>query len=291
MEYKSMTAEVYDHTQDSVLALTDMNGGMYRVQTLPLPKVGGASGIDGIFMFTVWVKPMLDMRLVVNVLGAAKNFELAVSEGWQKLEVYCESPANENIDFMPIYSKAADSKLGEDLYLYKAMLELGNRASDWSPAPEDTETDIARLVNRVRDVELKADYDKITAYVVRTDTYRQGMNDFLDQARSDLTATEEKWNLTFSELEKKAGEGTEWVTRNKTWMDADSKGLHMGKSDSAFTMDLSNEELAFNQNGNKVAHINNQSMHITNAEITSRMNIGKFAFVPTDTGMALIYVG
>ena len=56
-------------------------------------------------------------------------------------------------------------------------------------------------------------------------------------------------------------------------------------------MDLSNEKLSFKDNGNEVAYISNQVLSIQNAKVLSRFAIGKFAFVPTDTGMALIYIG
>ena len=43
--------------------------------------------------------------------------------------------------------------------------------------------------------------------------------------------------------------------------------IELGKVGNAFTAELSNEELAFKENGQKIAYISNQSLVITNAEI------------------------
>ena len=46
--------------------------------------------------------------------------------------------------------------------------------------------------------------------------------------------------------------------------------IELGKVGNAFTAELSNEELAFKENGQKIAYISNQSLVITNAEIRNR---------------------
>lgn len=43
--------------------------------------------------------------------------------------------------------------------------------------------------------------------------------------------------------------------------------IELGKVGNAFTAELSNEELAFKENGQKIAYISNNSLVITNAEI------------------------
>ena len=57
----------------------------------------------------------------------------------------------------------------------------------------------------------------------------------------------------------------------------------------AFTAELSNEELAFKENGQKIAYISNQSLVITNAEIRNKLSLGNesrgwFDFIPRING-------
>ena len=50
--------------------------------------------------------------------------------------------------------------------------------------------------------------------------------------------------------------------------------IELGKVGNAFTAELSNEELAFKENGQKIAYISNQSLVITNAEIRNKLSLG-----------------
>lgn len=65
--------------------------------------------------------------------------------------------------------------------------------------------------------------------------------------------------------------------------------IELGKVGNAFTAELSNEELAFKENGQKIAYISNQSLVITNAEIRNKLSLGNesrgwFDFIPRATG-------
>lgn len=65
--------------------------------------------------------------------------------------------------------------------------------------------------------------------------------------------------------------------------------IELGKVGNAFTAELSNEELAFKENGQKIAYISNQSLVITNAEIRNKLSMGNesrgwFDFIPRTNG-------
>ena len=61
-------------------------------------------------------------------------------------------------------------------------------------------------------------------------------------------------------------------------------GIEIGKSNSPFVAKLSNEELAFIQNGNKVAYISDSKLLITDANVLNSLTIGHFAFIPHENG-------
>ena len=65
--------------------------------------------------------------------------------------------------------------------------------------------------------------------------------------------------------------------------------IELGKVGNAFTAELSNEELAFKENGQKIAYLSNQSLVITNAEIRNKLSLGNesrgwFDFIPRTNG-------
>lgn len=65
--------------------------------------------------------------------------------------------------------------------------------------------------------------------------------------------------------------------------------IELGKVGNAFTAELSNEQLAFKENGQTIAYISNQSLVITNAEIRYRLSLGTeergwFDFIPRSSG-------
>lgn len=65
--------------------------------------------------------------------------------------------------------------------------------------------------------------------------------------------------------------------------------IELGRVGNAFTAELSNEQLAFKENGQTIAFISNQSLVITNAEIRYRLSLGDesrgwFDFIPRTSG-------
>ena len=65
--------------------------------------------------------------------------------------------------------------------------------------------------------------------------------------------------------------------------------IELGKTGNAFTAELSNEQLAFKEDGQTIAYISNQSLVITNAEIRNKLSLGTedrgwFDFIPRVSG-------
>ena len=60
--------------------------------------------------------------------------------------------------------------------------------------------------------------------------------------------------------------------------------ITLGKEDSPFTAELTSTELAFKQNGQKIAYISNNKLYITDAEAVYSIKIGNFRFKPRDNG-------
>lgn len=73
--------------------------------------------------------------------------------------------------------------------------------------------------------------------------------------------------------------------------------IELGKVGNSFTAELSNEQLAFKENGQIIAYISNQSLVITNAEIRYRLSLGTeergwFDFIPRSSGnLSIVWRG
>lgn len=73
--------------------------------------------------------------------------------------------------------------------------------------------------------------------------------------------------------------------------------IELGKVGNAFTTELSNEQLAFKENGQTIAYISNQSLVITNAEIRYKLSLGTenrgwFDFIPRQNGnLSIVWRG
>lgn len=82
----------------------------------------------------------------------------------------------------------------------------------------------------------------------------------------------------------------------KTWQTFSETGLELGKSNSPFRVLLSNNQLSFKENEETVAHINNNSLHITRARVKQSLAIGTedngfFEWVTVPDGQGLKWGG
>ncbi len=103
---------------------------------------------------------------------------------------------------------------------------------------------------------------------------------FRETVTSDFEQTNENINMKFTT----ALEATDIVNGSletykaevQNYIRFNSSGIELGKSDSPFKSNLSNEKLSFSQDGNEVAYISNNKMYITSAEITTDLRLGNF---------------
>ena len=85
-----------------------------------------------------------------------------------------------------------------------------------------------------------------------------------------------------------------YASDTAVYMRYDNTGtLELGKSDSDFKTQITNQKLSFLERGNEVAYISNQSMYITQARVTDVLAIGTnngngyFDWAVTSTGLGL----
>ena len=151
-----------------------------------------------------------------------------------------------------------------------AKLERGTINTDWSPAPEDTETDMGQLES------------SITSTVTRVNTLEQNMNG---------------WEFNFAEISKEISDingqlTVDSISSKIKYIRFENGTIIIGIEGNDLELHISNDRVSFLDKGVEVAYISNQQLYITNAEVENQLRIGKFQFVPRSNGnLTLKYVG
>lgn len=177
-------------------------------------------------------------------------------------------------------------------------LEEGNKATDWTPAPEDVDEAInTERTERQSAIETKA--NEITSKVSETYVSNSALNHYKEEVSTQFSQTKNDFTWTVNKsVEDTKNEfkgqissvngrvdGLKQTTDNvNSYMSFDNDGLTLGKSDSAFKTKITNEEWSIQKNGAKVTYINDQTMYITDGQFTQSLKVGAFGFVPRANG-------
>lgn len=192
-----------------------------------------------------------------------------------------------------------------DFVFWHPKMETGNRATDWTPAPEDVDASISDVVSSV-DLQLDnvrsqitASADNIKSEVVANYATKSGLNAISQQLSSAIEQTERDFTLSVSQITQKqtnmesAQETTaEQLALINTYMTFGQDGLEIGKTGDPLTFRVDNDRLSFYMNDIEVAYLTDNKLYINHGEIKTSMKIGKFSFEPQANGnMSLIYTG
>lgn len=217
----------------------------------------------------------------------------------QKIIVPVQASANvgtaASIQF---YNSNANVEASFTARFKNVKLELGNKATDWTPAPEDVDNAInEERTTRQSAIETKA--NEITSKVSETYVSNSTFEHYQNTVSSQFTQTKKDftWSINQSVTDAKnemSGQidsvngrvdGLKQTTDNvNNYMSFDNDGLTLGKSDSAFKTKITNQEWSIQKNGAKVTYINDQTMYITDGQFTRSLKIGNFGFVPRANG-------
>ena len=184
------------------------------------------------------------------------------------------------------------------IYIKKIKLELGNKPTDWTPAPEDVDEAInTERTERQSAIETKA--NEITSKVSETYVSNSAFEHYQNTVSTQFTQTKNDftWSINQSVTDAKNEmsdqidsvngrvDGLKQTTDNvNSYMSFDNNALTLGKSDSAFKTKITNQEWSIQKNGAKVTYINDQTMYITDGQFTQSLKVGAFGFVPRANG-------
>ena len=187
---------------------------------------------------------------------------------------------------------------GDYFSLSNLKLERGSRATDWTAAPEDLEEEIETKLAAVH-ARISNEGDSIRSEVQATYALASDMTQVAEQVSTLAEQTENNytWSVTrVNQLQQDldtAREATEEeLAVMRSYMTFGEDGLSIGKTGNPFTFRVANDRLAFYMNDTEVAYLSNNKLYVTQAEILTRLIIGKFAFEPQSNGnLSLIFNG
>ena len=154
------------------------------------------------------------------------------------------------------------------------------------------EDDIAALQENVRECysEISKSSEQIRLAVREDYISRSEMATIQQDFQSTITQNSSEIRMDFSTITDELKDN---IATNQELLEEyiRFKGalIELGKVGNAFTAELSNNELAFKENGQKIAYISNNSLVITNAEIRNKLSLGNetrgwFDFIPRTSG-------
>lgn len=126
---------------DDVLSISKASGNTYRLGELSIIR-------EGIYTFSIWIKADTQTSINISVLGGQpESYE--VTTEWKKIEI-----VNPNASFKYIDIRFTSNTT---VLLYEGMLQSGDKATDWMPAPEDLENQITNITSTITQIEFDVD--------------------------------------------------------------------------------------------------------------------------------------
>ena len=196
------------------------------------------------------------------------------------------------------------ASLAADQYfeIRRAKLEKGNKATDWSPAPEDIDSAIVDVITTTTE-RLNAAIDVANTSILSTVSKEYSKKSDLAETRAytdtQIKQTANTITYTFNTVQEAidlvdSKVDTERMTREE-YIEFDGAKITLGKRGGPFVAQLTDTELAFIQAGQKVAYVSNNKLYITDVEIKNKLTIGNttngfFDFLPRVNGnMSIVW--
>lgn len=322
----TLANETYD--SNNVTKQTKTNNSVYRVlewnvkdckpgacYTFSFYVKGSCEKIDTFFYGPngyIGAKPVKTSGSISAATGFGDgNTVFAVSSEWKRVWVTYElsqaSEATKTKDKF-ILIRMDSSVNGKDVYVSSPKLELGNTATDWSPAPEDVATDIADAANTAANALEKANNNEknITEATKAILDIQENIKALVTgpNGSSLMTQTNKGWTFDMSSIERTLNEATDDITNLNSDLSAtndilnstkkllddvtkktayinfatDDSGnpcIELGKQDNPFKLRITNTSIDFMQGSQKIAYLTNHQLYIESSVITDSILIGQ----------------
>ena len=197
-----------------------------------------------------------------------------------------------------IYREPVENVDSDAATIHWVKLEKGSMATDYTAAPEDSDVKLDQKLSSVRS-QISAEGDRIRQevqanYALSSDMsqVQSQVGTLTEQSENNFTWAVTRINQMQTDMENAQEATEEQLAVFRTYMSFGEEGLIIGKTGNPFTFRVVNDRLTFLMNDTEVAYLSNNKLYVTQAEIISKLIIGRFAFEPQANGnLSLIYNG
>lgn len=209
-------------------------------------------------------------------------------------------------------------------YIYHPKLELGNKATDWTPAPEDVDDSISNVNETATGAQETA--NNVNTRLVSAESYIQQLADSISMMVTDgngmslMTQTEDGWTFNLGQITDTI-EGTthdiDQLTEDMGGIDNTVQALEqavndlgvltdyvaittynnqpcieLGEAENDFKLRITNTEIQFIDGSAIPAYLSNQKLNIEKAEIKDELQFGGFVWkIRSNGNMGLMWKG
>lgn len=190
-----------------------------------------------------------------------------------------------------------------DVHIYAPLLTKGSKVVDWTENPLDVEhyaNENAVQLQKNLNQNIEAAVNKGEANVLTTiqglyakkdtfESFQSSVSSQFEQTSKDISM---QFTNAVSATDTVNGKLEEYKAKVNSYIRFDTNGMEMGKSDSPFKSILTNQKLAFTENGYEIAYMSDNKLFITNAEILDTFTMGPWVWdVGTNGNLTLNWRG
>ena len=171
------------------------------------------------------------------------------------------------------------SAIGDKLTVRGISLQLGNKAADWTPAPEDMvdassfDTVLETINEQISSIDIKA--DGIESRVSEQEETVSGLLSKTEKIESSVTQTSSALDAKFKTLQETVTEQGTMIAEQETLIRASGNGIEIGKTNSKTKMKLDESSLDFNVNGEAVATYGVDGLWSKSVEAERQLTLNK----------------
>ena len=209
---------------------------------------------------------------------------------WTRISVTWELDSVGDINIAKRVLIRTDEATGGDFYVCGVKLEKGNKATDWTPAPEDTQDQIDQanenISNKVDqgaydqdksviydDINKKLDDEEFREFQKIMNELKGSYDSFVGEGgrfEQELKNASEREQAIVQEFGNKVNQ----LNFINTYIRESEEGIVIGAKNSPMQMLLSKDSLSFMDGGQTVAYFSNQSFYINRGAVVESLQVG-----------------
>lgn len=249
----------------------------------------GVASVGHRYTYSMWLKADADGSVVV----CGETFQATTA--WQKHSVtFVAESEDVTLNFA----------IAGTYYVYHAQLEVGDRATDWTPAVENVDESILAGDQAVRDemitqrTSIISDCERIILSALQSYVETGELEEFRSTVSTqlELMAGEISMNFTTAteQITDVNGEMQTKFTELYKYISFSENGITIGGNESEITLTIDNDGIIFSKNGVPFGRWDGNDFYTGNivVEVNERAQFGSFAFIPrSDGSLSFLKVG